>query len=331
MTSPTYAGADNLPAEALVSLYAKMRFIRAFELRMSEFQSAGELPGPVHLCIGQEAIPTGLCAHLNDDDYIASTHRGHGHFLAKGGSASAMMAEVFGRVDGICKGKGGSMHVADFSKGIMGANGIVAGGVSLAAGAALAAQLNRRGQVAAVFFGDGASSQGVVSEALNIAAVWKLPLLLVCENNGYSEFSAYETVNAGRIVDRGRPYGVASVAIDGNDVIAVWQAARTAVARARSGEGPTLIEARTYRHRGHVEYEDTFLSRPYRSVEEVDTWKALDPIDRFRDHLLSCALVNATELDEADAEARRLVDEASAFARASAWPEPKAAFEDMLS
>lgn len=330
MTSPNYAGADNLPAEALVSLYAKMRFIRTFEERMSDFQKAGELPGPVHLCIGQEAIPTGLCAHLGDDDYIASTHRGHGHFLAKGGSASAMMAEVFGRVDGICKGKGGSMHVADFSRGIIGANGIVAGGVSLATGAALAAQLNRRGQVAAVFFGDGASSQGVLAEALNLAAVWKLPLLLVCENNGYSEFSAYETVNAGRIVDRGRPYGVTSVAVDGNDVVAVWQAARAAVARARNGDGPTLIEARTYRHRGHVEYEDTFLSRPYRTAEEVESWKALDPIHRFRDHLLANALVDAARLDAADEEARRVVDEAAAFAQASAWPEPAAAFEDML-
>jgi acetoin:2,6-dichlorophenolindophenol oxidoreductase subunit alpha len=319
----------NLPSEKLRDLYATMRLIRGVEERMMEFQKAGELPGPVHLCIGQEAVAAGVCAHLSDRDYIASTHRGHGHFLAKGGDASRMMAEVFGRIDGICQGKGGSMHVADFSKGIIGANGIVAGGVGLATGAAYACQLAGQGRVSVVFFGDGAAAQGVICEALNISSLWRLPLLLVCENNGYSEFSASNSVNAGEIVDRGKAFNVASVAVDGNDVLAMWRVAGAAVARARAGEGPTLIEAKTYRQRGHVEYEDTFLSRPYRSREEVDSWTAKDPLRLFRAYLVDNELVDIAELDAADSKVVQAVEHASAFAKASLWPEPAVALADM--
>ncbi|MCB1474896.1 MAG: thiamine pyrophosphate-dependent dehydrogenase E1 component subunit alpha [Rhodobiaceae bacterium] len=329
MTKPRTEGA-NLPADKLAELYRTMRLIRDFEESMIKFQKAGELPGPVHLCIGQEAVATGICDHLDDTDYIASTHRGHGHFIAKGGDPALMMAEVFGRVDGICQGKGGSMHAADFSKGILGANGIVAGGVGLATGAAYACQLAGKGQVSVVFFGDGAAAQGVISEALNVASLWKLPLLLVCENNGYSEFSPYNTVNAGEIADRGAAFKVPSIQVDGNDMVTMWRTARTAVERARAGEGPTLIEAQTYRHRGHVEYEDTFLTKPYRSEEEVEAWKAKDPLPRFRDYLVSGELVPSEDLDAIDADTASIIRNAADFARNSPWPEPGDALKHMF-
>lgn len=218
-------------------LYRRMLLIRRMEERLAEVVSSGELPGAVHLYIGQEAVAAGVCVHLDDHDWIASTHRGHGHFLAKGGEPHAMMAEILGRDTGICRGKGGSMHVADFARGILGANGIVGGGIGLAVGAALAAQLDGQGRVAVAFFGDGGANQGVVMEALNLAAIWKLPLLLVCENNGFSEFSPTATVTAGEIAARAHPFGLPGVVVDGNDVLAVWEAAGKAVGRARTGHG----------------------------------------------------------------------------------------------
>jgi len=310
----------NFPKDAMLEAYERMLLIRRMEEQLGEDFKAGKLPGPVHLYIGQEAVAVGICQHLTDKDWIASTHRGHGHFLAKGGDPARMLAEVYGRETGICGGLGGSMHVADFSKGIIGANGIVGGGIALTTGAALAAQLDGEGVVGVAFFGDGAANQGVMAEALNVAALWKLPLVLVCENNGFSEFSPSDTVTAGPIFDRGRPYGVACEAVDGNDLIAVWQCANRAVRRARAGEGPSFIEARTYRTRGHVEAEVTFLTQAYRDEAEVEAWRKRDPISRFAAHLIDHELATADELDGIDGRVQEVVARAVASSDAAPWP-----------
>jgi pyruvate dehydrogenase E1 component alpha subunit len=241
-----------------------------------------------------------------------------------------MLAEIFGRDTGICRGRGGSMHVADFSRGILGANGIVGGGVGLAVGAALAAQLDGAGRVSVVFFGDGGANQGVVSEALNLAALWRLPLLLVCENNGFSEFSPTSTVTAGDIAGRGTPFGVPGVAVDGNDGIAMWRTAGEAVARARSGGGPTLIEARTYRWRGHVETEKSFLSGAYRTDEEIAQWQQRDPVERLEMHLRAGGIAQ-TELDALHAQVGEVVERAFTQAAADPLPEEASAFDHMLA
>jgi len=311
-------------------LYRRMLLIRLMEERLGEVQKAGDLPGPVHLYIGQEAVAVGVCDHLDDRDWIASTHRGHGHFLAKGGDPTAMIAEVFGRASGICGGKGGSMHVADFSRGILGANGIVGGGIGIATGAALAAQLDGHGRVAVAFFGDGGANQGVLMESLNLSAIWKLPLILVCENNGFSEFSPTATVTAGEIVARARPFGVAGATANGNDVLDVHRVAGEAIDRARRGEGPTLIEARTYRTRGHVETEHTFLSTKYRDDAEVEAWKALDPIASFAARLTDEA-IDRERLDAVISDVRAEVDAAYAAAAQAPWPAVDEAYRNMFA
>jgi pyruvate dehydrogenase E1 component alpha subunit len=321
----------NLPREELLEMYRGMLTIRRMEEQLARDCAAGKLPGPVHLYVGEEAIAVGVCRHLSERDWITSTHRGHGHFLAKGGDPARMMAEIYGRADGICGVFGGSMHVADFSKGIIGANGIVGGGIALAAGAALAAQLDGDGRVAVAFFGDGAANQGVLAEALNVAALWKLPLLLVCENNGFSEFSPTATVTAGSIAERARPFGVPSVEVDGNDVVAVWQAADVAVRRAREGRGPSLIEARTYRTRGHVEYEVTFITEPYREEAEVEAWRARDPIDRLARRLCEEDPAVEAELAAIAAEVEETVLAAVRFAEASPEPDPASARGHMFA
>lgn len=315
--------------DAMLALYERMVLIRRMEERLGEVAKTGELPGAVHLTIGQEAVATGICAHLTDDDWIASNHRGHGHFLAKGGDPHAMIAEIFGRETGICRGKGGSMHVADFARGILGANGIVGGGIGLACGAALGAKLDGKGRVSIVFFGDGASNQGIVAEAMNVATLWSLPLLLVCENNGYGEFSPYATVTSGEIWKRAQPYGMAAEQVDGNDVIAVWEAARRAVERARGGGGPTLLEAKTYRWHGHVESEKSFLAAPYRSDEEVEQWKLRDPI-RLLAGKLAAAGAGGT-LPAIDARVETIVERAFADALADPLPSAGSAFEGMFA
>ncbi len=316
---------SNLPQEELLEMYRRMVLIRRMEEQLARDCAAGKLPGPVHLYVGEEAVAVGVCRHLSERDWITSTHRGHGHFLAKGGDPARMMAEIYGRADGICGGFGGSMHVADFSKGIIGANGVVGGGIALATGAALAAQLDGDGRVAVAFFGDGAANQGVLAEALNVAALWKLPLVLVCENNGFSEFSPTATVTAGSIAERARPFGVPAIEVDGNDVIAVWQAANQAVRRAREGGGPSLIEARTYRTRGHVEYEVTFITEPYRDEAEVEAWKARDPIRRLAERLIAEDPQIAPTLAAIDQEIEEVVRAAVAFAEASPEPDPATA------
>lgn len=322
--------ADKTSRPDLLALYQRMLLIRRMEERLGDVVQSGELPGPVHLYIGQEAVAVGVCAHLTDADWIASNHRGHGHFLAKGGTPHAMVAEIFGRDTGICRGKGGSMHVADFGRGILGANGIVGGGIGLAAGAALAAQLDGKGRVSVVFFGDGGANQGVVSEVLNIAAIWKLPLLLICENNGFSEFSPTTTVTAGEIAARAQPFGVPGVTVDGNDVISVWRAAGEAVNRARSGRGPTLVEARTYRWRGHVETEKSFLSEKYREEDEIAEWRGRDPIVRLEMQLLEGSATQA-ELETMRAAIADEVERTYAEAMADPLPPDQSAFQHMLA
>lgn len=318
----TSVSVTNFSDEQMLGFYRDMLRIRRVEEQIGQDAKAGNIPGAVHLYIGQEAVGVGICAQLTDDDWIASTHRGHGHYLAKGGDSALLMAEIYGRETGICKGHGGSMHVADFSKGIIGANGIVGAGISITTGAAWAAQLDGQGAVGVAFFGDGAANQGVLCEALNVATLWKLPVIFVCENNGFSEFSPSATVTAGNIVDRAKPYGAAHEAVDGNDLIAVWQCAARAIKRARDGEGPTLIEARTYRLRGHVEAEESFLGGTYRAEEEVEEWKGRDPIPAFAKRMIEAGQASQADLDRIEVEIAADVAKAVDFAANSPIPDP---------
>ncbi|MDN2567605.1 thiamine pyrophosphate-dependent dehydrogenase E1 component subunit alpha [Aquibium sp. A9E412] len=312
----------NDPAARSIDLLRGMLTIRKAEERLARDFKAGALPGPVHLYIGQEAVAVGVCAQLDARDWITSTHRGHGHFLAKGGDPRAMFAEVYGRSTGICGGFGGSMHVADVSKGILGANGIVGGGIALASGAALAAQLDGAQRVGVCFFGDGAAAQGVLSEALNLAALWKLPLLLVCENNGFSEFSPSSGVIAGSIAGRAEPFGVPGRQVDGNDVEAVAEATAEALERARGGAGATLIEAATYRIHGHVEGEHAFLKTQYRADEEIERWRGRDPVARFAATLVERGTLDAAAVEALAGEIEAAVEAAADSAAEDPYPEP---------
>jgi pyruvate dehydrogenase E1 component alpha subunit len=317
-----------LDKETLLSLYRKMLRIRRFEERVAELFAEGKIPGFVHLYIGEEAVAAGVTEHLRDDDYITSTHRGHGHVIAKGGDLKKMMAELYGRKTGYCKGKGGSMHIADVGLGILGANGIVGGGPPIAAGAALAAKYKGTDQIAACFFGDGASNQGTFHEGLNLASIWKLPVVFVNENNFYGiSFSQARSMNVPDIADRASAYDIPGVVIDGNDVIAVYEAFGEAAKRARAGEGPTLIECKTYRHRGHFEGDPT----NYRPEEEVERWKEKDPIPRMEKRMLEMDIVTQEELDRIDEEIRQEVEEAVEYAEESPWPEPEEVLEDVYT
>jgi pyruvate dehydrogenase E1 component alpha subunit len=309
-------------------LMRRMLRVRRFELRAQALAAAGEFPGVVHLYIGQEAVAAGACAAIRDDDYITSNHRGHGHIVAKGGELDRCMAELFGRATGYCGGKGGSMHLADMGLGIIGANGIVGAGIPIATGAALSAQYRGTDQVSVSFFGDGASNEGTFHEALNLAAIWSLPIVYVCENNGFGEFTRTEEVVAlGSIAGRGAAYGIPAVKVDGNDAFAVHAAVAEAVSRARAGGGPTLVEAATYRWRSHCEGLE--LAFPdVQPKEELEAWRARDPIVRHRDVLVAAG-VDEAELDQLDAEITAEVEAAVAFARASDLPESAVALTDV--
>jgi acetoin:2,6-dichlorophenolindophenol oxidoreductase subunit alpha len=312
-----------VPEDAeLLRLYERMLLIRRTEERLSADSAAGKLPGAVHLYIGQEAVAAGVCAHLTDRDYVTSTHRGHGHYLAKGGDLNAMLAEIWGKREGICRGMGGSMHVADISKGILGANGIVGAGLAIATGAAFGAKLDGDGKVAVCFFGDGASNQGVLMETLNVSTLWQLPVIFVCENNTFSEFTPSREVTAGRIADRARALRTPAAEVDGNDTVAVWQAAGEAVERARAGGGPSFIEAHTYRIQGHFEAERFVLAGGrYRDEGEIKEWRAKDPIDRL--HLrLARSGIDLYDLVDLDRGVQRRVAEAAAYAEAAEPADP---------
>ena len=318
-----------LTAEKQLEMLRSMQTIRRFEERASDDYRAGAIYGVVHCYIGEEAVAVGVCAALNLDDQIISTHRGHGHCIAKGADLKRMMAELYGRRTGYCKGKGGSMHIADFSIGMLGANGIVAGGIPIVTGAGLAAQLEGKGRVAVSFFGDGASAAGPFHESINIAATWKLPMLYVCENNLYAATTAVaDTLALGDVAARAAGYGIPGVIVDGNDVLAVYEAAETAVTRARAGEGPTLIECKTYRWRTHTERPGQTDPRP---AEEIEAWQQKGPIKRLATYLMTQGVLSEKAWQKMDEEILAEVEEAVKFALDSPFPDPETAVEDVFA
>jgi pyruvate dehydrogenase E1 component alpha subunit len=317
-----------LATETARDIFERMVRIRRFEEAVAQLQAAGELPGAVHLYIGQEAVAAGFCAALEPDDYLASNHRGHGHIVAKGGDVGRCLAEILGRSDGYCGGKGGSMHLADMGLHIIGANGIVGAGMPIATGAALASSIRGSNEVSVCFFGDGAANQGTFHESLNLAAIWKLPVVYVCENNGFGELTRTERVVAGdSIAARAAGYGIPGVRIDGNDAAAVHQAATEALARARAGDGPTLVEAMTFRIHDHSEGLEA-IAGATRTDEELAGWRERDPIVLLRAQMLAGGADEA-ELDATDAEITAEVAAGLAFARASPPPDPATAATEM--
>jgi pyruvate dehydrogenase E1 component alpha subunit len=318
-----------LEPEKMIGMYQTMLRIRRFEEKVMDMYARQLIPGITHLYIGEEAVATGVCTNLKSDDYITSTHRGHGHCIAKGGELKMMMAELFGKTTGYCHGKGGSMHIANIDLGILGANGIVAAGMPIAGGAALAIKMRKGSQVVVSFFGDGACNQGAFHESLNLAAVWKLPVVFVCENNLYGISVAAKRV--GSIQDyylRKASYGIEGCKVDGNDLLAVYEAAGEAVSRAREGKGPTLIECKTYRWRGHYEGEAdrTFLYRP---KEEIEEWMKKCPIDRFKKFLLEKKVSKETNLKKIDEQIQGEIEEAIEYAKNSPDPNPEDALRDV--
>jgi pyruvate dehydrogenase E1 component alpha subunit len=315
-----------LDKSLLLKMYEQMVTIRRFEERAGKEFAAGRVPGFVHLYAGEEAVAVGVCMHLTDDDYLTSHHRGHGHCIAKGVDVREMVAELLGREAGACRGKGGSMHIADVHKGMLGANGIVGGGFPLATGAGLTARYNGRGQVAVCFFGDGASNQGTFHESLNLAGIWKLPVVFVAENNGYAESTPVSYhMSCHDIAERAVGYNMPGVTVDGLNVLAVYEAAGEAIARARRGEGPSLIECKTYRYYGHFEGD----ALTYRTKEELEAFMARDPIKAVRQALQERGVAAAEELNAIDQQVQERIDEAWRFAEAAPLPAPEEALTDV--
>jgi len=314
--------------EKLVAMYRTMFRIRAFEERVAQEFAAGNIPGIVHLYIGEEAVATGACANLRPDDYVIGTHRGHGHVIAKGAKTDRMMAELYGKKTGYCKGKGGSMHIADVDIGILGANGIVGAGIVIAGGAALSARMRGSDQVVLSFFGDGATNTSRFHEGLNLASAWKLPVVYILENNLWAQFTRTSTViNIPKIAERAVAYGIPGVTVDGNDVLAVFRAVSAAVARARRGEGPTLVECQTYRWRGHMEGDP----QSYKPKEEVAEWLKRDPIPSYRRQLIEMGTLSETEAEVINQEILEELDKAVRFAGESPLPAPEETLEDVFA
>ena len=316
-----------LPAQDQLEIYRKMVTIRQFETLAGQLHADQKLPGFIHLSIGQEASAAGVCSCLRADDYLTTTHRGHGHMIAKGADLNKMVAELFGKRGGYCKGKGGSMHIADFDLGILGANGVVAGGLPIVAGAGFSIKLRRTDQVAVCFFGDGAANRGPVHEVMNLAAVWKLPVIFVVENNQYASTTPFEQALAIETISvRAAAYGMPGTAVDGNDVLAVWSATQAAVERARRGGGPTLLENKTYRLRGHFEGDP----QKYRTPAEVDQWQTQnDPVDRFERTLVQTGVLSAETRQKIKEDVAQRLEAAVAFAEESPHPEPAEALDDL--
>jgi TPP-dependent pyruvate/acetoin dehydrogenase alpha subunit len=315
--------------ETLLKILTTMLKIRYFEERVVDLYARGLVPGLAHLYIGEEAIASGVCAGLRDDDYITSTHRGHGHVIAKGADLKLMMAELFGKKTGYCKGKGGSMHIADMEIGILGANGIAGGGIPIAVGAGMSAKWRRTDQVTVCFFGDDASNNGTFHESLNLASLYKLPVIFVCENNLYGISVGQEKQRLLQdIALRAANYDMPGVVVDGNDVFEVHNAAIKAVKRARAGEGPSLIECKTYRWRGHHE-GDPNQGRRYRTTEEIESWKAKDPIERMAANLITEKVVTKKKLDAVKKQATGEIEEAVAYANESEFPALEEMYEDV--
>lgn len=308
---------DRLSAEDVLGALTRMHRIRRFEEAAEDSYIRGLSYGTMHLSIGQEATAVGICTPLSDSDFITSTHRGHGHCIAKGAELQPMFAEFLGREAGYCKGRGGSMHIAEPAKGNLGANGIVGGGLPIAVGAALSAKKRRTGAVAVAFFGDGANNEGAFHEAMNLASIWKLPVVFVCENNQYGMSTAIARSTAvANVADRAAAYGLPGIVVDGNDFAAVAAAAFEGTDRARAGDGPTLIEAKTYRTRGHSRSD----RNRYRTREEIDAWAARDPIALLEKEILAFGLATEAEVKTVAARAEKEMAEAAAAASASPWP-----------
>lgn len=308
----------------MIEMYRKMLEIRHFEEKVYDLYGQNLVPGTIHLYAGQEAVAVGVCANLRKNDYITSTHRGHGHCIAKGAQLNRVMAEILGKKTGYCRGKGGSMHIADFSIGMLGATAVVGAGIPIAAGAGLSIRLRKTDQVVACFFGEGASNQGTFHEGINMAAIWKLPVLFVCENNLYAMGTRQSRIMAiENVADRAAAYGIPGVIVDGNNVMAVYEAAREAVERARRGKGPTLMECKTYRHKGHSRFDPA----TYRPKEEVEEWLKRDPITRFRARLLEMKSLTEEEANKIEQEVAAAVEDAVKFALESPYPAPEEALE----
>ena len=308
----------------------RMWTIRNFEEKVMEVHEAGEFVGAAHPYIGEEAVAVGVCLDLKDTDYIAGNHRSHGHPLAKGGSVKKAMAELYGRVDGYCKGKGGSMHLADFSVGILGESGIVASSVPVATGAGLASKISKNNFVSVVFFGDGASNQGACHESMNLASIWKLPVIFVCENNQFAITTSYQnSVAVENVSDRAQAYNMPGILVDGQNVEAMYEATTEAVKRARNGEGPTLIEGLTYRFEEHSLGLGRVRRGEYRTSEEISKWRERDPIGIHSQKLIDRGVLSEDEIDKIESNSKKEIEEAVEFARNSKFPEPEELFEDM--
>jgi pyruvate dehydrogenase E1 component alpha subunit len=318
----------SLDKSLLLEIYRKMVAVRVFEETAADLFLKGQLPGVLHSYIGEEAVAAGVCAHLTPQEMITSTHRGHGHAVAKGARLDMMMAELFAKKTGYCHGKGGSMHIADLDLGILGANGIVGGGVPIATGAGLALKLKGTDRVTVAFFGDGGSNTGAFHEGVNMAAVWNLPVVFVCENNQYAESTprgVHQRIKD--VAQRAMAYGIPGVVADGMDVFDVYQKAGEAIDRARTGGGPTLVEAKTYRFMGH------YVGDPqtYRTKDEVEQWKKRDPIAMFRQRAVEEGKIPAAELDTIDASIKKEMEQAVEFARQSPEPEIESALQDIFT
>ena len=309
-------------------MYAGMLRVRLFEERVRELFAGGRIPGFLHTSVGQEAIAVGVASALRSDDYVLSTHRGHGHLVAKGGSLRGLMAELYGKANGICHGKGGTMHIADVSVGYLGANGVLAAGCVLAPGVALSIKHRKSGQVALTFFGDGAANRGPFHEGVNMAALWRLPVIFLCENNRWASTTAHaESAAGGSIAGRAAGYGIPGESVDGNDVLAVHDAVGRAAERARRGAGPSLIDAHTIRWVGHFEGD----GQAYRGRDEVADGRARDPIARLGDTLRTRGLLDAGHAERIRAGVSAEIDDAVAHAEASPLPEPTDALTDLFA
>jgi TPP-dependent pyruvate/acetoin dehydrogenase alpha subunit len=316
--------------ELLLEMYRRIVTIRKFEETVYDVYSRGIMPGLAHLYTGMEAVAVGVCINLKPTDNITSTHRGHGHLLAKGGQPNRMFAELLGKAAGYNRGKGGSMHIVDMSLGILGANGVVGGGMGIATGAALSAKVRHEDRVSIVFFGDGALNEGLFYETANMASLWKLPIVYVMENNTYGEYTSTNRSTAGSGPARAKAMDIPAVSVDGNDVLAVYDAARFAIDRARAGDGPSFIECHTYRWRGHHmgDQGDTY---GYRTQDEIEGWMKKDPIPRFGQRLLAEYQVDAAVLAVIDDEVQKLITEAVEFAKQAPYPDPSEVYEHVYA
>ena len=320
-----------LDKTALMEMMRRMLRIRHFEEAVINLVERGEIVGAAHSYIGEEAVAVGACMALRDDDWMTGNHRSHGHPIAKGGNVNTAMAELLGKKTGICKGKGGSMHLADFSIGILGESGILGSSIPVAVGAALGSRLQGNDRVAVCFFGDGASNEGAFHESINLAAVWKLPVIFLCENNQYAVTSSFkDMVAVANISDRAAAYAIPGVLVDGQDALAMHEAVTHAVERARSGQGPTLVEGRTYRYYDHSLGLGRIVRNSYRDDDEVEEWKQRDPLDIHRARLIEQNIATAEELDALEEHVKGEIEEAVAFARESPYPDPSEVWEDMF-